>query len=221
MDVLDAIQGRASTRAFLEKPVPRSVLHQILDTARWAPSGVNTQPWHAAVVTGQSQKRIGDLIIQALESDQKPNPDFSYYTTEFPEPYISRQRACGYALYNALGIQRDDYDRRKEQWYKNYHSFGAPAQIYLFIDDFMQIGSWVDMGMFIQNIMLAARGLGLETCPQASLSEFPDIVRDTLGIGADKKLICGIAVGYADADDPVNNYRTEREPVENFTTWHD
>ncbi|MHC4996496.1 MAG: nitroreductase [Planctomycetota bacterium] len=221
MDVLEAIQGRASTRAFIDKPVTPETLRQLLDTARWAPSGVNTQPWRVAVATGQTKQRIGDRVIQALENEQKPNPDFTYYTTEFPEPYISRQRACGYALYNALGIQREDYDRRKEQWYKNYHSFGAPVSLYILIDGFLQVGSWVDTGMFIQNVMLAARGLGLETCPQASLSEFPDIVREELGINEDKKVICGIAVGYADYDDPVNNYRTEREPVESFTTWHD
>jgi nitroreductase len=219
MDVLEAIKGRASTRAFLDKPVPQETVRTILETARWAPSGVNSQPWQVAAVAGEVKRRIGDAIVAALNQGQKPNPDYHYYSDQIPKSYRSRQVACGKALYGALGIERDDKQGRKEQWLKNYHGFGAPLELFVFIDDVLEKGSWVDMGMFIQNIMLAARGCGLETCPQAAMAEFPDIVRETLGLPKTLKLVCGIAVGYADRSAPVNRCRTEREPVDAFTKW--
>jgi nitroreductase len=220
MDVIEAIRGRASVRAYLDKPVPRDVITQILEAARWAPSGVNTQPWHVHVVEGTLKRQIGDEIIAAREAGRKPNQDYKYYPDTFPEPYLTRRRACGMALYGALGIDKKDIERRKEQWYKNYHGFGAPVELFVFVESKLEQGSWVDMGMFLQNILLAARGFGLETCPQAAMAEYPDIVRGILGVPETFSLICGIALGYADDDDPVNGYRTEREPVESFTVWH-
>lgn len=219
MNINGAIRGRASTRAFLDRPVPRDVIHLILDASRWAPSGVNTQPWQVAVVTGVAKRQMNEALVDARGSGQKPNPDYSYYVARFPEPYRSRQKACGTALYGALGIQYDDKEARVNQWLKNYRGFGAPVQLLIFIDKFLETGSWVDMGMFIQNVMLAARGHGLETCPQASMAEYPDIVRSTLKLPETMLLVCGVAVGYPNSDEPVNNYRTEREPVESFTKW--
>lgn len=221
MDVIEAITGRASTRAFLDKPVSPDAIRAILDAARWAPSGVNSQPWRVAVVGGEAKKRIGDRIVAVVEAGMKPNPDYKYYADKFPEPYRARQVACGAALYGALGIAREDAARRKAQWMKNYHGFGAPVELFVFVEDVLEKGSWVDMGMFIQNIALATRGHGLETCPQAAMAEFPDIVREELGYGASMKLVCGIALGHADRADPVNNYRTAREPVDGFTRWFD
>ncbi len=221
MDVVEAIRDRASTRAFLDQPVSRETIEQVLETARWAPSGVNTQPWQVHVVTGVKKQQIGDDIVQARKAGQEPNPDYKYYADKFPEPYRSRQKACGYALYNALGITREDHERRTEQWFKNYYGFGAPVELFVFIDSALEKGSWVDMGMFIQNVMLAARGCGLETCPQAAMSEYPDIVRGVLDIPSSLHLICGIAMGYGDKSHPVNGYRTEREKVDDFTQWHE
>jgi len=220
MDVINAITGRASTRAFTAKPVPKELIHEILNTARWAPSGVNSQPWKVAVATGEMKQRVGEAIISAIQGGQKPNPDYKYYADKFAEPYRSRQVACGKALYHVLGISREDKPKRTEQWMKNYHGFGAPAELFIFIEDTLEVGSWVDTGMFIQNIMLAARGYGLETCPQAAMAEFPEIVRSTLGVPDSQKLICGIAIGFADREHPVNNYRTERDSVESFTRWY-
>ena len=219
MDVIEAIRGRASTRAFLDKPVSRETIRTILDTARWAPSGVNSQPWQVAVVTGEIKQRIGDRIVAALKDGKKANPDYKYYVDKFPDPYRSRQVTCGKALYGALGIEREDKQRRMEQWIKNYYGFGGPVELFIFIEDVLETGSWIDIGMFIQNVMLAARGCGLETCAQAAMAEFPDIVRETLGFPDSLKLVCGIVIGYADREDPVNNYRTEREEVDTFTKW--
>lgn len=221
MNVIEAIKGRASVRAYLDRPVDRELVEEVLGAARWAPSGVNTQPWHVRVVMGETKRRIGDAIVQARRDEVKPDPDYKYYADHFKEPYRSRRHACGYALYGALGIQRDDLQRRTEQWMKNYYGFGAPVELFIFIDAELEKGSWLDIGMFIQNIMLAARGYGLETCPQAALSDYPAIVRNILSVPESLSLVCGVAMGYADWNDPVNKYRTERVAVNSFTEWHD
>lgn len=220
MEVTEAIRNRKSTRAFLDKPVPDEVITTVLECARWAPSGVNSQPWQVAVVTGETKRQLGNALAKQRANGETPRQDYNYYPTQIEEPYISRKRACGHALYSALGIKRNDIETRKAQWMKNYHGFGSPVALLFFIDAILNKGSWVDAGMFIQNVMLAARGFGLETCPQAALAEYPDVIRNILNIPDSKKLICGMALGYADYDDPSYQYRTEREPVENFTQWY-
>ena len=220
MEVTEAIRNRKSARAFLDKAVPDEVVTEILECARWAPSGANTQPWHVAVLTGETKQQLGDAMAKRRTSGEKSRPDYNYYPTKSEEPYISRKYACAHALYSALGIERKDIEKRKMQWIKNYHHFGAPVAMLFFIDTILEKGSWVDTGMFIQNVMLAARDNGLETCPQAALAEYPDVARDLLNIPESKKLICGMALGYADYDDPSYQYRTDREPVESFTQWY-
>ncbi len=220
MDLLEAIKGRASTRAFLDKEVTSETIRQVLDVARWAPSGVNSQPWQVAVTSGDKKQQIGDRIVAALKDGEKAKPDYKYYADKFSEPYRSRQVTCGKALYGALGIQREDKERRMDQWIQNYYGFGAPVELFIFIEDILEKGSWVDTGMFIQNVMLAARGFGLETCPQAAMAEYPDVIREVLELPDSLQLVCGIAVGYPEPEDPVNNYRTEREKVDTFTRWY-
>jgi|TARA_B100001971_G_scaffold89935_1_gene82960 nitroreductase len=220
MEVTDAIRNRKSTRAFLDKPVPDDVVTDILECARWAPSGVNSQPWHVAVLTGETKQQVAEALAKLRADGEKTRQDYEYFPSQIEEPYIARRQACGHALYSALGIKRNDIETRKAQWMKNYHGFGAPVMLLFFIDAILEKGSWVDMGMFIQNVMLAARGLGLETCPQAALAEYPDVVRNLLNIPDSKKLICGMALGHADYDDFTYQYRTEREPVEHFTQWY-
>ena len=220
MEVTDAIRNRKSTRAFLDKPISEELISDILECARWAPSGVNSQPWHVAIVTGETKLKVGKALAKLRTDGAKARQDYEYYPTQIEEPYIARKRACGHALYNALGIKRNDIEKRKAQWIKNYHGFGSPVALLFFIDSTLEKGSWVDTGMFIQNVMLAARGFGLETCPQAALAEYPDAIRKILNIPDSKKLICGMALGYADYDDPSYQYRTEREPVENLSLIH-
>jgi len=219
MHTLQAIRDRASIRAFLDRDVSKSTVEEILRTARWAPSGTNTQPWQVAVAGREVMARISEKIVAALDRGDERNPDYQYYPHKFVEPYRSRRVTCGKALYEALDIQRDDKEGRKAQWYKNYDGFGAPVVIFVLIDATLEKGSWVDCGMFLQNVMLAAHGLGLGTCPQAALAEFPDIVRKEMGLANDLHLVCGIALGYPDSDAPENQYRTEREEVDAFTTW--
>lgn len=220
MDTLEAMRGRASTRAFRDQSVSTNQVQSILDAARWAPSGVNIQPWQVAVVRGATKERLAEAMIAARESSQA-NPDYQYYPSDWVEPFKERRKQCGLALYQALEIRREDKDKQKAAWNNNYRFFGAPVGLLIFLDRRLGQGAWIDMGMFMQNIMLAARAEGLATCPQASVADYPDLVRDLLGIEPELALLGGIALGYADTEAAVNRYRTEREPVENFTRWYD
>lgn len=221
METLDAIRQRASTRAFLDKPVDRGLIETLLEAARWAPSGVNTQPWQVAVVTGQPKEKLSQALAAARAAGTPDHPDYAYYPAVWPEPYKSRRKACGLALYQSQGITLEDTQGRMTAWLNNYHFFGAPVGLLFFVDKSLATGSWVDMGLFIQNVMLAAVDRGLATCPQAAIAEYPDIVREILKVPADRALICGMSLGYADTDAPVNHYRTAREPVSAFTSWYD
>ena len=137
MDILEAIRDRASTRAFLDKSVSEETVRGVLETARWSPSGVNSQPWQVAVVGKTVKQKIGDRIVAAMKAGQKAKPDYKYYADRFPGAYRKRQVACGKALYDALGIERDDRERRTEQWVNNYYGFGAPVELFVFVEDFL------------------------------------------------------------------------------------
>jgi len=221
MDLIAAMKARRSTRAFLDREVGDETIYQILDVARWSPSGVNMQPWQVAVVRGNTLQRISDALIAAREAGEREQPDYEYYPGEWFEPYKERRKATGVALYSALQIAREDTQARIEAWYNNYRFFGSPVGLLVFLDKRLGQGSWIDIGMFLQNIMLAAENEGLATCPQASLAEFPDIIRGILGIEDQLSLVCGLSLGYPDNEAAVNGYRTPREPVEAFTRWYD
>ncbi len=221
MDILQAITGRQSIRAYLDTPIDKKIVYDILDAARWTPSGVNTQPWQVVVVQGKSKQAIGDRIIAARENGQKENPDYAYYPKKWIDPWRSRRLQCGMAMYKVLGIGREDTEKRKQAWYRNYHFFGAPVGLLFFLDKKLGTGSLLDMGLFLQSVMLAAHHYGLATCAQASLAEYPDIVRDSLQLNTDQLLLGGMALGYADLDQPINQYRLPRSEVEEFTHWYD
>jgi len=221
MDVIEAIKRRRSTRVFLDKPVSRETVEAILDTARWAASGGNLQPWRVVVVTGNSKQRIGDAIIAAREVGTKEHPDQPYYPAEWFEPYKSRRKASGIALYQSMAIAREDELRKKAAWYSNYRFFDAPVGLLFFIDRRLATGSLLDIGMLLQSIMLTALTHGLATCPQASLADYPDIVRNCVAVSGDYSLVCGMSLGYADTEAAVNKYRTERAGVSEFVSWCD
>jgi nitroreductase len=224
VNALALIKERRSIRAFLNRPVSLDLLKKILENASFAPSGANTQPWKVSILRGSILKKIGDVIVSARDSGQKPEPDYIYYPTTWVSPYPERRNRCGQQLYQALNIQREDKEARTEAWYRNYYFFDAPVGLLFWIEPFLEKGSWLDTGMFIQNLMLSARAVGLESCAQASLAEYPGPIRSLLnmeqGEGA-LHLICGMALGYADWDNPVNQYRTERAPIETFSYWID
>jgi nitroreductase len=196
-------------------------VESVLDTARWAPSGVNIQPWKVDVLTGAALHRLTQALIAVKKSGAKEEPDYQYYPAKWEEPYLSRRKESGLALYKALGIGKDDHEKRMDAWLRNYSFFGAPVGLLFFIDRRLERGSWMDMGMFIQNVMISAKAHGLDACPQASFAEFPETIRKTLAVPETFALACGMAMGYADMTAEVNNYRTKREPVESFTTWRE
>lgn len=221
MNVSAAIRTRKSVRKFLDREVERNVIESILDTARWAASGTNAQPWEVVVLTGRRKRELCRQIEAAFFRGDTRKMDYRYYPENWKEPFRTRRIRCGLALYSALSIERDDIERRKLQWAANYRAFDAPVMLLFFIDQAMETGSYLDYGMFLQSIMLSALDNGLATCPQAALGEFPDLVRNYTGYDADHALVCGMALGYEDRDDPVNRYRTAREDIREFVRFLD
>jgi nitroreductase len=219
MNVIEALEKRKSTRAFLQRNVERAVLQELLGAARHAPSGANAQPWQVAVVTGEVKRRLQRRIEHAYREGQPPQMDYAYYPTRWEEPYRSRRKACGLQLYAALGIEREDRERQRDQWAANYRAFDAPVALLFFIDAGLESGSFMDYGMFLQSLMLAAVERGLATCPQAALADYPWIVKEALGYPQNSLLLCGMALGYEDPDAPVNDYRVPREAVSSFTRF--
>ncbi|MDR3629740.1 MAG: nitroreductase [Desulfocapsaceae bacterium] len=219
MNVLEALKARKSTRAFLDKPVARECIVRILEVARHAPSGGNAQPWQVAVVSGEKKEALARATEAAFRQDGVSGMDYNYYPLEWQEPYKGRRIACGIQLYESLHIGRKDKARRLEQWVANYRAFDAPVVLFFFLDNSLEKGSYLDFGMFLQSVMLAAVEEGLATCPQAALGQFAPLVKEALGYGPGTVLLCGMALGYEDKDAAVNSYRTPREEVESFTRF--
>ena len=219
MNVSEAILNRKSVRKFLKRKVEAEIINKILDTARWAASGSNTQPWQVVVLSGESKRLLGQKIESVFWDGVRGKMDYQYYPVDWKDPYKRRRIECGKALYKALNIEREDIERRKSQWAANYRSFDAPIMMLFFMDACMETGSYLDYGIFLQSIMLAAMDHGLATCPQASLGEYPEIVKEHAGCSNSQVLIGGLAIGYEDDSDPVNHYRTVREEVSDFTRF--
>jgi nitroreductase len=219
MNVIEALNQRKSTRAFLQRDVDKAVIEEILDAARHAPSGANTQPWQVAVVTGEKKRQLEQRLEAAFGDGIAAETDYHYYPTEWSEPYKSRRVACGLQLYSALHIEREDKQRRRDQWAANYRAFDAPVALFFFMDAGLQTGSYLDYGMFLQSLMLAAVDKGLATCPQAALAEYPLIVKQELGYPENSILICGMALGYENRDAAINHYRVPRVEVSVFTRF--
>ena len=221
MNVIKALERRKSTRAFLDKDIEIEKINTVLDAARHAPSGVNTQPWQVAVVSGETKTRLQASIEQAFRSGDKGKADYPYYPDHWIEPYTSRRKDCGLLMYKTLGITREDKERQVNQWAANYRAFDAPVMLLFFMDDTMQTGSYIDYGMFLQSVMLAAVDQGLATCPQASIADYPEIIKTELDYPGKTILLCGMAIGYEDEDALVNSYRTSREEVASFTRYYE
>jgi len=216
------IRGRRSVRGFLPTPVPRETIIEILDVATRAPSGTNTQPWKVTVVTGARKEALSkELIVTALDpaQDAAHKQEYSYYPDKWVPPYLDRRRKVGYDLYELLGIAKGDRDRMQKQFARNYDFFGAPVGLFFTIDRIMGQGSWLDYGMFLQNVMLAARARGLDTCPQAAFTKYHRIVTRHLEIPEGEMLLCGMALGYEDSHQIENALRTERESASSFTRF--
>lgn len=217
-----AITSRRSIRRFLSTPVAPSVVRDILAVASRAPSGTNIQPWHVHVLTGASRERLSTAILAEHDADPAAqHAEHQYYPQPYPEPFLSRRRQVGWDLYGSLGIARGDRARTHHQHGRNYLFFDAPVGLIFTIERALLIGSWLDYGMFLQNICIAARARELDTCPQVAFANHPRIIREQLGLGDNEVIVCGMALGYADTNAPENNFPVAREPVDVFARFHD
>lgn len=223
-----AITSRFSARAFLPKPVPRHVVEGILEVARRAPSGTNTQPWKVYVLQGASLQALADQVCAAHDAIYA-NPalaaeyreEYEYYPRQWVSPYLDRRRENGWSLYGLLDIRKGEKEKMHAQHQRNFRFFGAPLGFMFTIDRVLERGSMLDYGMFLQAIMVAARAHGLHTCPQAAWNGYARIVLPHIAAGPDEMLVCGMSMGYADDSALVNSFHTPREPVAAFTHWLD
>jgi nitroreductase len=222
-EVVDhAIRTRQSIRAFLPTPVPRATIEQILDVASRAPSGTNTQPWKVTVLTGAARQRLSDAILAVYNDSQQRSQhaeEYAYYPVKWIDPYLARRRKIGWDLYGLLGIGREDKPKMHAQHGRNYAFFDAPVGMIFTIDRIMEQGSWLDYGMFLENIMVAARARGLDTCPQAAFTQFHRVIKEQLGLPDNEMVVCGMSLGYADMSRVENTLETEREPVSGFARF--
>ncbi len=220
-----AITSRRSVRAFLPTPVPRQTIEDILAVASRAPSGVNTQPWKVTVLTGAAKDRLSRKIMAAHDANAAAASvgadvgEYDYYPTEWVSPYIERRRKIGWDLYGLLGIVKGDKASMHAQHGRNYRFFDAPVGFIFSIDRILRQGSWLDYGMFLENIMVAARGRGLDTCPQAAFIGFHKIIAEHLSLPAGEMVVCGMSLGRADESAPENRLVTERVPVATFARF--
>ena len=216
----EAIAGRRTVRAFRRDPVEQGLIERLLDIAARAPSGTNMQPWRVYAVAGSEKTALVQALI-AAHSDEpdRHTAEYEYYPSTFPEPYLSRRRKVGWDLYGILGITRAEKDRMHEQHARNFAFFDAPVGLVFTISRRLEIGSWLDYGMFLQNIMIAARAHGLETCVQAAFAPFHAVIRQHLPIDPDEVVVCGMSIGYEDTEATVNRLATERHPARDFTSF--
>lgn len=220
MHVNEAISGRQSVRAFKkDKPVSQEIIQDILQTAGRAPSGSNIQPWQVWVATGDKRNAIAQACHARHERGDEGKQEYNYYPVQWREPYIGRRRTTGWGLYSHLGIEKGDKENMALQHGRNYQFFDAPVSLFFTIDRDLELGSWLDYGMFLQSVMLAARGFGLETCPQASFLKYHDTVMKLIGAPEEQMFVAAMSIGYADSDAPVNRYRTPRLDVSEFTVF--
>jgi len=217
-----AITTRRSLRAFLPDPIPRQTIEEILAVASRAPSGTNTQPWKVYVLTGEAKAALSAKIAAAYDDPAERaahTEEYAYYPTEWKAPFIDRRRKVGWDLYGLLGIAKTDKQRMHVQHRRNYEFFGAPVGLMFTIDRAMQQGSWLDYGMFLQSIMIAARGRGLDTCPQAAFMQFHRIISAHVGAPDNEQVVCGMSLGHADPNAIENSLVTDREPVSGFARF--
>jgi nitroreductase len=219
--VEEAILSRRSVRAFRPDPVPRETVERILALAGRAPSGTNIQPWQVIVVAGEARARLTRAMHAEFmqHGEQAWQREFAYYPDKWRDPYLSRRRKLGWDLYGLLGIGKGERERTHRQHARNYLFFDAPVGLVITLDRDLPVGAWLDTGMFVQTLMLAARGFGLDTCPQAAIASAHPVLRRELGIPDEQIVVCGMSLGYARADAIENTLVTEREPVERFARF--
>jgi nitroreductase len=217
----EAIATRRSVRVFLPTPVDRATVESLLALASRAPSGSNIQPWKVRVVAGDVRDRLCRAILEALDGEgaEAHKREWNYYPVNWREPFLARRRKIGWDLYGLLGIKKGDFERTEQQRRRNYEFFGAPVGLIFTLDEDLEIGSWLDLGIFIGAFAIAARGRGLDTCPQAAFADVHAVIRRELGIPQNEVVICGMALGHADPDAVENRLVTERAAPSEFAAF--
>lgn len=220
MQLDEALKARKSVRAFKPDPVPLDLVTEIIDIARWSPSGTNIQPWKVHVVAGDVRRRLEEEVLAHRETDPADKIAEFPRTSKRKEPYTTRMRVLGKEMYGLLGIPKGDQAANWRQWGRNYQFFDAPVGLIFTIDKDLDAMSFLDIGMFMQSIMLAAKARGLDTCAQGAWNNFWSVTRRVLNVPDDQYIICGMSLGYADETAPVNTLIAEREPLDSFATFH-
>lgn len=220
--VSDAIATRRSLRAFLPDEVPRSTLESLLEKAARAPSGTNMQPWKSYVLTGRHRQQLCTAVCAAFDDPSVDGrSEVEYYPAKWFEPYLSRRRQVGWSLYSLLGIGKGERERTQAQHRRNFQFFDAPVGMIFTVHRDLATGSWLDYGMYLQNLMLLAREQGLHTCPQAAWSDYHAVIRQVLPLSAEEIVVCGMALGHADPEAIENTLVTERVALAENTTFLD
>jgi nitroreductase len=214
-----AILSRRSIRGFLPTPVARETVAHLLDVAARAPSGTNMQPWRVVALAGDALRRFCAGVAAEFDSGRAHGTELPYYPVPLFEPYLSRRRKIGWDLYGLLGIGRGERDKARAHILRNLHFFGAPVGLICLIERDLRIGSWLDYGMFIQSFAVAARASGLDTCPMAVFAEYPETIRRLLGLPESDMIVCGVALGYENPEEPANALRTGREAATGFARF--
>jgi nitroreductase len=220
-DFLSVIAGRHCKRSFLSSPVERGILERVLTAARQAPSPRNTQFWQVAVLTGQAREELSRRLCSGMESPERYEPDYVNRPLPMGEVYEQRSSAWGSAFYGAMGITRDDNARRREIERRNLRFYGAPTAMIFHLPRNAVNGTFLEMGLFLQNVMLGLVACGLESCPQYSVARYSSIIREFLGLGPERLVVCSLSVGYADESAPINTFFPERAALHEYTQWYD
>jgi nitroreductase len=214
------IKKRFASRAFSNRPVSKQAVEDILEVARFAPSGANIQPWHAYVLAGAEKDNVSRALLKAHhEARDQHQSEYQYYAQQLPEPYLSRREQFGRLFYGALGIAQSDQAGRAGQTAKNYAFFGAPLGLIITIDRRLQVGSWLDLGMFVQNVMLAAGARGLQTCPQETFAKYHAVLRELLPIPDEQMVACGMSLGFAEEAAANAGSLMPKAPVSEFAKF--
>jgi len=219
MSATEAVTSRRSIRAFTDQAVEDETIRTILADASRAASGTNIQPWHVTVLQGQPLQDLIDAVQAAFDAGES-SKDEKYYPAEFVEPYLARRRKIGWDMYGLVGIERGQYEKMAAQARQNYEFFKAPVGMIFSMHETMSYGGWLDLGLFMGNVMTLAREHGLHTCPQAAWREFEPVVHEALGLPEDRRVIVGMALGYEDTSHVINELRTDRADLDEFVDFH-
>jgi nitroreductase len=217
----EAINTRQSVRAFLPTPVARPKVEELLKLGARSASGSNIQPWRVRVIAGDVKQRVTKAIFDAVARDgfEPYQREWNYYPVNWREPFLGRRRKIGWDMYSLLGVAKGDFEGTQRARMRNYEFFGAPVGMIFTLDEDLEIGSWLDLGIYLGTLMVAARGHGLHTCPQAAFADFHKIIRPLLNIPEEEIIVCGMALGHIDPDAPVNRLATERAPLADYASF--